>query len=201
MGQTVTAVNSALIPRIIQSINYAKHSVRIQYRMRNPYKQESVLVCNLEHCYNIRNGSVMFYSFDVKEFFFKIFTKFYFLWEVLGVKNYFHIGNDIRKLFAIQNGIEKYFIYEQSFTKHDEPFNFSIMSTGGQTVQVFGTIKSGQPQRRLFSVESNYSFLSSFPEESYILNILAFFCQFKLRGIKAEIVSFARCWRLPQIST
>ena len=79
MGQTVTAVNSALIPRIIQSINYAKHSVRIQYRMRNPYKQESVLVCNLEHCYNIRNGSVMFYSFDVKEFFFKIFTKFYFL--------------------------------------------------------------------------------------------------------------------------
>ena len=116
-------------------------------------------------------------------------------------KKLFHIGNDIRKLFSIQNGIEKYFIYEQSFTKHDEPFNFSIMFTGGQTVQVFGTIKSGQPQRRSFSVESNYSFLSSFPEESYILNISAFFCQFKLRGIKAEIVSFARCWRLPPILT
>ena len=43
--------------------------------MRNPCKQESVLVCNLEHCYNIRNGSVMFYSFDVKEFFFQNFHK------------------------------------------------------------------------------------------------------------------------------
>ena len=78
MGQTVTAVNSALIPRFIQSINYAKHSVRIQYRMRNPYKQESVFVCNLEHCYNIRNGSVMFYSFDVKEFFSKFSQNFTF---------------------------------------------------------------------------------------------------------------------------
>ena len=45
-------------------IHYVQHTVSIQYHMRNPYKQASVLVCNLENCYNTRNGSIMFYSFN-----------------------------------------------------------------------------------------------------------------------------------------
>ena len=33
--------------------------------MRNPFKQASVLLINLKKWYNIRNGFVMFYFFDV----------------------------------------------------------------------------------------------------------------------------------------
>ena len=66
LGQTVTAVNSVSIPRFIRSDQLRSAlTVRIQYRTRNPYKQASVRVRNLENCCNIRNDSVMFYSFDV----------------------------------------------------------------------------------------------------------------------------------------
>ena len=43
-------------------IDYTHHIVRIQCRTRNPYKQASALVRNLENCYNIRNNSVMLRS-------------------------------------------------------------------------------------------------------------------------------------------
>ena len=50
IGQTVTAVNSMTIPVLFDPINYAQHTVRIQYRTRNPYKQASVSIRNLENC-------------------------------------------------------------------------------------------------------------------------------------------------------
>ena len=50
---------------LFDPINYALHTVRIQCCMINPFKQVSVLFRNLEKCYNIRNGSVMFFFFDV----------------------------------------------------------------------------------------------------------------------------------------
>ena len=60
----VTAVNSMSIPRFIRS-----DQLRSAHRSNTiPYKkslQTSVSIRNLENCWNIRNASVMFYSFDV----------------------------------------------------------------------------------------------------------------------------------------
>ena len=50
---------------LFDPINDAQHTVRILYCMRNPFKEASVLFRNLKKWYNIRNGFVMFYFFDV----------------------------------------------------------------------------------------------------------------------------------------
>ena len=50
---------------LFNPIHYVQHTVSIQHQMRNPYKQASVLVRNLENCYNTQNDTIMFYSFNV----------------------------------------------------------------------------------------------------------------------------------------
>ena len=51
VGLHVTAVNSVSFHVLFDLTNYGQHTVRVQYRNRNPFKQASVLVCNHETCY------------------------------------------------------------------------------------------------------------------------------------------------------